>query len=128
VRLHLSVAILIFGVVLGGCERDDKIVDLHHSEGGSALQHPATPTIDTSRASSRSEREFSGRFRKAGNNSPAMARCAMRVFLIWPEHPEIQATVVPLGAESADVLPNVNAGRDRLACHRPKAGDLGRGV
>src|SRR5256885_1938237 len=105
---HIFVAILTLGMVLAGCERDDKVVvyttPKDAPRNNSAL--PPTPVIDESKLPP-VQTEIQWTVPQGWQQQPG-AEMRYASFLIWPDHPEIQLTVIPLGAEAAEVLPNVN--------------------
>src|SRR5437762_12665268 len=115
VRLrHTFVAILTLGMVLAGCERDDKVV-VYTTPKDAPRNNPTvppnpaaspTPVIDESKLPP-AQTEIQWTVPQGWQQQPG-AEMRYASFLIWPDHPEIQLTVIPLGAEAADVLPNVN--------------------
>ena len=115
VRLqHIFVAILTLGMVLAGCEKDDKVV-VYTTPKDAPRSNPAvppnptaspTPVIDESKLPP-AQTEIQWTVPQGWQQQPG-AEMRYASFLIWPDHPEIQLTVIPLGAEAADVLPNVN--------------------
>src|SRR3954468_23037167 len=115
VRLHhIFVAILTLSMVLAGCEKDDKVVvyttpkDAPRNESAVPANPAAqpTPVIDESKLPP-AQTEIQWTVPQGWQQQPG-TDMRYASFLIWPDHPEIQLTVIPLGAEAADVLQNVN--------------------
>src|SRR5256885_11975719 len=105
---HIFVAILTLGIMLAGCERDDKVVVYTTPKDPPRANQnlPPTPVIDESKLPP-AQTEIQWTIPQGWQQQPG-AEMRYASFLIWPDHPETELTVIPLGAEAADVLPNVN--------------------
>ena len=97
-------AILTIGLILAGCERDDKIV-VYTTPKGAARSNtniPPVPTIDTSKLPPATS-EISWTVPQGWKQLPGDGQMRYASFEVIADHPEIQLSVIPLGAEAAAV-------------------------
>src|SRR5581483_10560518 len=117
VRLHLLSASILIALCLFGCDRDDKVVvyttpkespranDAAPSTGPASMM-PPVPAIDASKLPP-AQTEISWALPQSWQQLPGDGQMRYATIQVLPEHPEVQLSVIPLGAEAADLLPNV---------------------
>ena len=132
VRAHLSVAILVFGLILAGCDRDDKIVvyttpkDMPRTAPNSPSPTPAmtpTPAMDASKPGS-AQGELQWTTPQGWKELPGDGQMRYASFQVVADHPEIELSVIPLGPEAADLLPNVTRWQGQVGLPPSGMGDL----
>jgi hypothetical protein len=111
VRPHLlSALILILGLGLG-CDRDDKVVvyttPKQTSDSSATPSANPTPTIDTTNMPP-VQAEIQWTVPQGWKELPGDGQMRYASFQVLPDHPDLQLSVIPLGAEAADLLPNIN--------------------
>jgi hypothetical protein len=110
VRLLLpSALILILGLGLG-CDRDDKVVVYTTPKAAPAPSTPPanpTPMVDTTNMPPE-QAEIQWTVPQGWKQLPGDGQMRFASFEIQPDHPDLQLSVIPLGAEAADLLPNIN--------------------
>jgi len=127
VRLQfLSVFILIV-VWVWGCDRDDKVVvyttPKETPRAPAAPGSTPTPVIDTANLPP-SQPEIQWTVPQGWKQLPGDGQMRFASFQVLPDHPEIQLSVIPLGAEAADLLPNVTRWQGQVGLQPSTLADL----